>query len=91
MAKNKNDKKLTKELIDNILNLQRVFKAFIFKSWGRKRYTILILHLISTESLNGIVKLYNKVEFWEQKKLYSLEKFKLNFQNSTLLSGWDVK
>jgi CRISPR-associated protein Cpf1 len=34
--------------------------------------------------------LYNKVRNHLTKKPYSTEKFKLNFENSTLLDGWDV-
>ncbi|WP_418181346.1 type V CRISPR-associated protein Cas12a/Cpf1 (plasmid) [Aliarcobacter lanthieri] len=88
--KNKNDKKLTKELLDNILNLQRVLKPLNLKADIEKDILFYSTFDIYFESLNGIVKLYNKVRDFESKKPYSLEKFKLNFQNSTLLSGWDV-
>jgi transposase len=42
------------------------------------------------EQLNFIVPLYNKVRSFLTQKPYSTEKIKLNFENSTLLDGWDV-
>ncbi|MBS1781727.1 MAG: type V CRISPR-associated protein Cas12a/Cpf1 [Bacteroidetes bacterium] len=42
------------------------------------------------EQLNGLIPLYNKVRNYATQKPYSEEKFKLNFENSTLLDGWDV-
>jgi len=40
--------------------------------------------------LDQITPLYNKVRNYMTKKPYSTEKMKLNFENSTLLDGWDV-
>ncbi|MBM3436241.1 MAG: type V CRISPR-associated protein Cpf1, partial [Bacteroidetes bacterium] len=40
--------------------------------------------------LNSVISLYNKVRSFLTQKPYSIEKFKLNFENVTLLSGWDV-
>jgi CRISPR-associated protein Cpf1 len=42
------------------------------------------------DALSGITALYNKVRNYLTKKPYSTEKFKLNFENSLLLDGWDV-
>lgn len=42
------------------------------------------------EQLDKIIPLYNKVRNYSSQKSYSIEKFKLNFENSTLLDGWDV-
>lgn len=42
------------------------------------------------EQLELLIPLYNKVRNFAAKKPYSTEKFKLNFENSTLLDGWDV-
>lgn len=39
---------------------------------------------------DSITPLYNKVRNYMTKKPYSEEKIKLNFENSTLLDGWDV-
>ena len=42
------------------------------------------------ERLSLIVPLYNKVRNYLTRKPYKTEKYKLNFENSTLLAGWDV-
>lgn len=42
------------------------------------------------EQLNQIIRIYNKVRNYLTKKPYSTEKIKLNFDNSTLLDGWDL-
>ncbi len=42
------------------------------------------------EEMNQVTSLYNKVRNYMTKKPYSMEKFKLNFENSLLLKGWDV-
>lgn len=41
------------------------------------------------DELNKITSLYNKVRNYVTQKPYSEEKIKLNFENSTLLDGWD--
>lgn len=40
-------------------------------------------------TLNGITPLYNMVRNYVTKRATEEEKFKLNFDNSTLLNGWD--
>lgn len=42
------------------------------------------------EELDHVTPLYNKVRNRMTRKPYSIEKFKLNFENSTLLDGWDM-
>ena len=42
------------------------------------------------EQLSNIIPLYNKVRNYLTQKPYSTVKIKLNFENSTLLDGWDV-
>lgn len=39
--------------------------------------------------LEEIVPLYNKTRNYLTKKPFSIEKYKLNFENNTLLGGWD--
>ena len=41
-------------------------------------------------NLSDVIGLYNKVRNYVAKKPYSTEKFKVNFENNTLLDGWDV-
>ncbi|MCC7532876.1 MAG: type V CRISPR-associated protein Cas12a/Cpf1 [Bacteroidia bacterium] len=43
-----------------------------------------------SEPLNQLIPLYNKVRNYATQKPYKTEKIKLNFENSTLLDGWDV-
>ncbi|MBU1167427.1 type V CRISPR-associated protein Cas12a/Cpf1, partial [Patescibacteria group bacterium] len=42
------------------------------------------------DQLQHLIPLYNKVRNYATQKPYSVEKFKLNFENSTLLAGWDL-
>lgn len=42
------------------------------------------------ETLNDFTLLYNKVRNYVTRKPYSTEKIKLNFENPTLLNGWDL-
>ncbi len=46
-------------------------------------------HLLR-ETLDQLTSLYNKVRNYMTQKPYSTEKIKLNFENSTLLNGWDL-
>ena len=41
-------------------------------------------------ALGQVTPLYNKVRDYLTRKPYSVEKIKLNFENSTLMDGWDV-
>lgn len=41
------------------------------------------------EAIQPIIPLYNKVRNFATQKPYSIEKFKLNFSNPILASGWD--
>ncbi|MBI9016531.1 MAG: type V CRISPR-associated protein Cas12a/Cpf1 [Phycisphaerae bacterium] len=42
------------------------------------------------DQLANAITLYNKVRNYVTKKPYKTDKFKINFENSTLLDGWDV-
>lgn len=42
------------------------------------------------ECIDQLTPLYNKVRNYVTRKPYSQEKIKINFNNSTLLNGWDV-
>lgn len=42
------------------------------------------------DQLKKLIPLYNKVRNYATQKPYSDKKVKLNFENSTLLAGWDV-
>ena len=87
--KNRNTPK-TKTLLDNLINLQRFLKPLNVQTDSEKDIAFYSTFDSYFEALSQIVKLYDKVRNFKTKKPYSLEKFKLNFENSTLLDGWDV-
>lgn len=87
---NSDDTKATKTFLDVILSLQRHLKPLFLRTDTDKDIAFYALFDTYFESINAISKLYDKVRNFETKKPYSLEKFKLNFENSTLLDGWDV-
>jgi len=45
---------------------------------------------IYMNNFNRIISIYNKTRNYTTKKPYSTKKFKLNFENSQLLNGWDA-
>ncbi|MFA7069898.1 MAG: type V CRISPR-associated protein Cas12a/Cpf1 [Sulfurimonas sp.] len=84
-----NNKKLTKEFLDNTLDLQRTLKPLYVRSDIDKDIAFYALFDGYFDSLSAIVKLYDKVRNFESKKPYSTEKFKLNFENKgAFLGGW---
>lgn len=87
---NTDDTKSIKQLLDALLAMQRHLKPLYVRTDTDKDISFYAMFDTYFESLNGISKLYDKVRNYETKKPYSLEKFKLNFENSTLLDGWDV-
>lgn len=87
---NKTDTPKTKTLLDNLINLQRFLKPLNVQTDSEKDIAFYSTFDSYFEALSQIVKLYDKVRNFKTKKPYSLEKFKLNFENSTLLDGWDV-
>lgn len=42
------------------------------------------------KKISNVIGIYNKTRNYVTKKPYSTDKFKINFENSTLLDGWDV-
>lgn len=85
-----------KNLLDSILDIQRFLRPlFMMKSGkmielGAKNSDFYDAFNPLYEQLSGVVGLYNKVRNYVTKKPYKTEKFKINFENSTLLTGWDV-
>ena len=41
------------------------------------------------KKIGGVISLYNQTRNYLTKKPYSVDKYKLNFENSTLADGWD--
>lgn len=79
-----------KELMDALLAWQRFLKPLSVKIDVDRDIAFYATFESYFESLSAVVKLYDKVRNFITKKSYSQEKFKLNFENSTLLDGWDV-
>lgn len=87
------DKKSTEKLksfLDAIIGIAKFYRPLSVKSDTKKDIAFYSLFDIYYENLGSVVQLYNKVRNFKTKKPYSYEKFKLNFENSTLLDGWDV-
>lgn len=87
---NSSNKELLKAFLDALLAYQRLLKPLNAPNDLEKDVAFYAYFDSYFASLSGIVKLYDKVRNFMTKKPYSLEKFKLNFENSTLLDGWDV-
>ena len=80
-----------KELLDSIKNLQFFIKPLLGKgNEAEKDEQFYGEFTAFYENLDKITPLYNKVRNYMTKKPYSTEKMKLNFENSTLLNGWDL-
>ena len=89
-----------KNFLDSILNLFQFVKGFDFylkKKDEEKNFesfekdgNFYENFERSFEILEEISPLYDKVRNYITQKPYSVEKFKLNFENSTLAGGWDL-
>lgn len=79
-----------KVLLDSIKSLQHFVKPLCGKGdEADKDESFYGEFLPLYETLDSINLLYNKVRNYVTQKPYSIEKYKLNFDNSTLLNGWD--
>jgi hypothetical protein len=81
-----------KPILDSIKDLQHFIKPLLGKGDEPEKDTAFYSEF---ESLwkkldENITPLYNRVRNYITQKPYSTEKIKLNFNNSTLLKGWDV-
>ncbi len=91
LSQEKDNVSKIKVLLDELKNLQHFVKPLLidssvaeidFNFYGEVRGLY--------GELSELTKLYDKVRNHLTRKPYSEEKVKLNFQNSTLLDGWDV-
>lgn len=79
-----------KNFLDVLMEILHLLKPFQGKSLDiEKDESFYSLHGMVYDQLNLLVLLYNKVRNFVTRKPYSVEKIKLNFENSTLLNGWD--
>ena len=86
----KDDISAIKGLLDAIKDLQNFIRVFITDDTVE---TDAIFYNVLNEQysfLMKIISIYNRARNFSTKKPYSLEKFKLNFNCSTLLNGWDL-
>lgn len=80
-----------KDLLDSLKDLQRFVKPLLGKGDEADKDERFYGELTPLwETLDAITLLYNKVRNYATQKPYSTEKIKLNFENSTLLNGWDL-
>jgi CRISPR-associated protein Cpf1 len=90
----KNDKKNVariKEFLDSLMDILHFIKPLNVKEDGlEKDESFYSIFEPLYDQLTKTISLYNKVRNYLTSKPYSIEKIKLNFENSTLLDGWDV-
>ncbi len=81
-----------KDLLDAIKDLQRFIKPLCGCGEELDKDEMFYSDFSPLyETLDDIITpLYNKVRSYLTKKPYKLDKFKLNFDNSQLIDGWDV-
>lgn len=83
--------KAIKALLDALKRLQRFVKPLLGRGdEGDKDNFFYGDFMPIWEVLDQLTPLYNKVRNQMTRKPYSQEKIKLNFENSTLLNGWDL-
>lgn len=80
-----------KTLLDAVKDLQRFVKPLLGKGDEADKDERFYSEFSALwEQLDAITTLYNKVRNYMTRKPYSTEKIKLNFENSTLMDGWDL-
>jgi CRISPR-associated protein Cpf1 len=87
---NKNIEKI-KAFLDSILGLLHFVKPLCGKGDETDKDEKFYGEFLDIfEKLSLVTRLYDKVRNYATRKPYSIEKIKLNFENSTLCNGWDV-
>ena len=80
-----------KTLLDAIKELQHYIKPLCGKGDEAEKDERFYAEFSTLwEQLDKVTPLYNMVRNYLTRKPYSTEKIKLNFENSTLLGGWDL-
>lgn len=91
LAQDKDSVEKIKTLLDAFKELQRFVKPMLGEGTEAEKDEKFYGEFVALwEELNQITPLYNKVRNYMTRKPYSTEKIKLNFENSTLMDGWDV-
>lgn len=90
-TKKKAETTVIKSFLDSIKTLLHFIKPLDAKAVsGDKDEGFYSDFDIIYDQLNLLTPLYNKTRNYLTQKAYSVEKFKMNFENNTLLDGWDV-
>lgn len=80
-----------KNLLDAIKDLQRFIKPLLGKGDEADKDGVFYGEFTSLwAKLDAVTPLYNMVRNYLTSKPYSTKKIKLNFENSTLMDGWDL-
>ena len=91
LSQNKKDVERIKTLLDCAKDLQHFIKPLMGEGTEPDKDERFYGELTPLwDELDKTTPLYNMVRNFMTQKPYSIEKFKLNFENSTLLNGWDV-
>lgn len=90
--KQSNQKKHIKELLDTLKAIQRFYNLFevVEENHSPNIDFYLWLSVNSIQLGSEFNEVYNKTRNYLTKKQYSIEKFKLNFDNPQLANGWDT-
>lgn len=91
LVQDKDSVERIKNLLDAIKNLQHFVKPLLGDGKEPDKDERFYGEFTALwEKLNDITLLYDKVRNYMTRKPYSTEKIKLNFENSTLMNGWDL-
>ncbi len=82
--------KKIKIFLDTLMDFLHFIKPLTAKGFiGEKEDAFYADFNVYFEQFENVTKIYDKVRNYLTQKPYSIEKYKLNFENSTLLDGWD--
>lgn len=91
LGENKNQVRLIKAFLDSIMDVIHFIRPLSIKDADKQKDEVFYSQFTPLfDQLTQTIGLYNKVRNYLTQKPYSTEKFKLNFENSTLLDGWDL-
>lgn len=91
LAQDKDNVEKIKNLLDAIKALQHFVKPLLGDGTEPEKDEKFYGEFTALwEELDKITPLYNMVRNYMTRKPYSTEKIKLNFENSTLMNGWDL-
>lgn len=91
LAQDKINVEKIKNLLDALIALQHFVKPLLGDGTESEKDEKFYAEFTTLwEELGKITPLYNMVRNYLTRKPYSTEKIKLNFENSTLMDGWDL-